>query len=398
MAADAAPARELLRLGRAFHDRGSLEEARALFDAAAMTARALGDRRSEAEARSEHGRSLFFFCEPRLAGHLFEEARAAFEAVGDEEQTTLADLRIAFTAYDAGDLDRAGARLDRIGLSLRSREQRGLDGLLSGYRGNVARASGDYAEAAGHYERAVAMLEHAGDRRYAATFRMDAGILALASGEPEQALAGFAEARRVAESGPPDYALRALLDHYTVLAAGALGERALMRRAADRFDGPASPALEFLASTHRASLDAKRDLAALETECPSFEHGRLSVLILRRALHPRASELENRRLVLSETSRSIRFAGIEIELASRAPLYRIVLALSDAAERRDARSVSIDDLVAAAWPGERIAPPAAKNRLHVALATLRRMGLANAIRRDDGGYAFARQLAIVRAP
>jgi DNA-binding winged helix-turn-helix (wHTH) protein len=44
------------------------------------------------------------------------------------------------------------------------------------------------------------------------------------------------------------------------------------------------------------------------------------------------------------------------------------------------------ELIAAVWPGEIIAPHAAKNRLHVALSALRKAGLAEIIQRVDGGY------------
>jgi tetratricopeptide (TPR) repeat protein len=389
---DSAPARELLRLGRSFQDRGSLEEARALFDAAAVTARALGDRRSEGEARSEHGRSLFFFCEPLHARRIFEEARDAFADAGDREQTLLAELRIAFWTYDAGDTERAGALLDAIGRSLETLPERDqLAGLLAGYRGNVARARGDYGTAARHYETAIDTLERAGDRRYAATFRMDTGILALASNEPEKALDDFARSRRVAEEAP-DPALGVLLDHYGVLAAAALGERALVHRAADRFAGPPSPALEFLARTHRLALGDGRALAELESECPPFEHGRLSMLVLRRALGVSA---RSRRFVFSEARRTVHTGGAELDLARREPLFRIVRALV-AAGARSERTVAAGDLIEAAWPGERIDPRAAKNRLHVAIATLRRMGLGDSIERDARGYRLSHALSIVR--
>jgi hypothetical protein len=262
---------------------------------------------------------------------------------------------------------------------------------LAGYRGNVERARGRYDAALGHYEHAIDMLERAGDHRYAATFRMDAGILALASNEPEKAIDDFAVARRVAEEAP-DPVLGVLLDHYGVLAAAALGETALVHRAADRFAGPPSPGLDFLARTHRLALGDRRALSELEEECPPFEHGRLSMLVLRRALGFGARP---RRFVFSEARRSVHSAGSELDLARREPLFRIVRALVDGAERSE-RTVAARDLIEAAWPSERIDPRAAKNRLHVAIATLRRMGLGDSIERAEHGYRLSNELSIVR--
>jgi hypothetical protein len=38
------------------------------------------------------------------------------------------------------------------------------------------------------------------------------------------------------------------------------------------------------------------------------------------------------------------------------------------------------------WPGEKIIPKAARNRLHVAVRTLRTMGLGTTLRSDMAGY------------
>ncbi|MBK8171727.1 MAG: hypothetical protein IPK60_15455 [Sandaracinaceae bacterium] len=43
-------------------------------------------------------------------------------------------------------------------------------------------------------------------------------------------------------------------------------------------------------------------------------------------------------------------------------------------------------LVESGWPGENIQPKAAKNRLHVALSTLRKMGLQDALITTPAGY------------
>ncbi len=56
---------------------------------------------------------------------------------------------------------------------------------------------------------------------------------------------------------------------------------------------------------------------------------------------------------------------------------------------------SPEALIAAVWPGEHIAPNAAKNRLHVALSALRKAGLAEIIQRVDGGYRLDPEIAIL---
>ena len=50
--------------------------------------------------------------------------------------------------------------------------------------------------------------------------------------------------------------------------------------------------------------------------------------------------------------------------------------------------VSADDLIAAAWPGEKMLHTAAKNRLKVHVAKLRSEGLRDVLISSSGGYLF----------
>ncbi len=53
------------------------------------------------------------------------------------------------------------------------------------------------------------------------------------------------------------------------------------------------------------------------------------------------------------------------------------------------RALSADELVAAGWPDERLRPDSARNRLQVALSTLRKLGLRPLLERSKGGYRLA---------
>jgi hypothetical protein len=56
--------------------------------------------------------------------------------------------------------------------------------------------------------------------------------------------------------------------------------------------------------------------------------------------------------------------------------------------RREApgRGVPLAALQEAGWPGERILPHAAQNRIYVAMNQLRKLGLKDALRRSGEGY------------
>lgn len=75
---------------------------------------------------------------------------------------------------------------------------------------------------------------------------------------------------------------------------------------------------------------------------------------------------------------------------------RIVAAFLDLHRRAPGAVLTIDDLLSAGWPGERPIPPSGANRVHVALAHLRRMGLRDVIERTRDGYRFAPNAAVKR--
>jgi hypothetical protein len=84
-------------------------------------------------------------------------------------------------------------------------------------------------------------------------------------------------------------------------------------------------------------------------------------------------------------------------VCSSVPARRILVALVRQADVHRGAPVAAGELVEAAWPGEKIAFYAAKNRLHVAIAALRKAGLKRVLLTDEGGYTFARQLRVAFA-
>lgn len=87
--------------------------------------------------------------------------------------------------------------------------------------------------------------------------------------------------------------------------------------------------------------------------------------------------------------------GRVIDLRHRVPLRRIVAALVRQHRASPGTPVVARDLVAAGWPGERLLPCAATNRLYVALATLRSLGMRGCLRRGRGGWLIDPDLRIV---
>lgn len=84
--------------------------------------------------------------------------------------------------------------------------------------------------------------------------------------------------------------------------------------------------------------------------------------------------------------------GNWVDLKRRRPLRRLLGALMLARSRGHAAKK--EELIAHGWPGEKLLPDAASNRLHVALSEMRKMGLADAIQYRGQGWMLDPALAI----
>jgi hypothetical protein len=74
------------------------------------------------------------------------------------------------------------------------------------------------------------------------------------------------------------------------------------------------------------------------------------------------------------------------ELGGSSAAGRIVAQLASHRLRYPGQSVPLATLVRAGWPDEAILAGAAKNRLHVTIARLRKNGLEGTLVRNDDGY------------
>jgi hypothetical protein len=78
--------------------------------------------------------------------------------------------------------------------------------------------------------------------------------------------------------------------------------------------------------------------------------------------------------------------GMRHALGRRRSLRRLMLELARAHAVRSGEALTIDALLEAGWPGERPLAEAGNNRVWVAISTLRKIGLGEALQRWDGGY------------
>jgi hypothetical protein len=114
---------------------------------------------------------------------------------------------------------------------------------------------------------------------------------------------------------------------------------------------------------------------------------RFAERILSRWLKPQPGAL----LRVAEDGSWFALGDARISLARRSSLRLILLELT-----RTSDACSVAQLFTAGWPGQRVHPDSASHRVHVAIATLRKLGLGDAIVTRGDGYALDSALTIER--
>jgi predicted ATPase len=87
--------------------------------------------------------------------------------------------------------------------------------------------------------------------------------------------------------------------------------------------------------------------------------------------------------------------GTSMELERHPALWRLVDCLLEAHELSPGQCLSVDNLVAAGWPDERVRGDAGARRVYTALSTLRRRGLRAWIVKREEGYGLAPHVQVV---
>jgi hypothetical protein len=85
----------------------------------------------------------------------------------------------------------------------------------------------------------------------------------------------------------------------------------------------------------------------------------------------------------------------QTSLETRPVLARVLAAVAEASERAPDGRVSLDAIADAAWPGERMIERAKRSRVHVAISTLRKLGLGAELSYTPAGYRLL--LPVLRA-
>lgn len=377
-------ARAALALGRPTESRALLERARH-HDERAGDARGRGlTRELEGIAALELGQHA----EARAA--LGEAARSEREHLGPS-RTGRSEALLMLCALDEGRT--RDARLEGRATVDRARDEGNelAEAMAATWLGLVDRAEGRLEEARLALVSGASFFEERGElRRVALCLAWAAGVLAQLD-DPLGAEAPLARARALlgSRAGPAFTTVLELEGAQVLLAS----ERAARIRASEQ-GGPASPrggepVLEHARRVARASRAHAGESVEVRLSLAALEEARRALA----GADAPVSQTRDLAIVVHASGTWFRVGrGPQQVLAQRAP-RRLLLALARAREGA-AAPLSPETLIASGWPGERILPLAARNRLHVAMNALRKAGLRAALLRVDGGYVLDRDLVL----
>ena len=421
---------------------GKLAEGRGLLERACTIDR-------ETHQRREEGRALGLLGSvAALEGHLdvawstLERAIAIHRDVGDLRFEATNTGNLAVVAHDAGRLAEASVHCDRALALCRQAGNRRLEAEVLGLLAAVAHEADRLEEARERYARALSMHREVGNRRAEGMLLSYHGALLAETNDIEGSRAAYARALTILREcrDRPNEAL--VLGALAAIEAreGCLeSARAALAHATECLDGIDEPRARAAVHLWRGHLelalarearlegddtraqmlidDARRRLDETDPAESGEVRRAADVRLARRALH-RAVEAIGRAeaastsgaspdgppagapadaLVVCANGRWFRNPhGEVVSIARWRPLQRLLERLAERREIAPGEPLSVEALVAAGWPGERMLPKAGATRVYTAIASLRRIGLRDMLVRDERGYSLRTDVAIAR--
>ncbi len=441
-AARETPDVEPLLLARASYARGRTQRRLGYAAAAERTltgvledAEALGAGALSARTRAALGEVAFDRFRMTDARHQLELSMKLFSELGDVRSEARAGARMGVVLGACGALAEAQEVLQLAA------EQAGHQGdpitlawCLSGL-GRLALEQGNVGVGRAHLQRAIALAKEEGVLRAVALFTFYLGLSCFASEDDPRAQehlnAALTQARQLGES-------HVVSASAAVLAASlARSDRIVeaMRMAAVALATVgAEEVRRALVEVYVAHVDVAEgrraaecgDISGIAARLRAAQRvaGRVSTLTLADAGRQRLADVSaDARVALQLLQRALDSSGLSLEaenpggeslptlevaqgarwfklddgeavsLAQRAVLRRVLWAICQRQMQAPGQAVPTAEVVAAAWPGERMAPRVGASRLYVAVGELRKVGLREALHNVTGGYYLRATLA-----
>jgi predicted negative regulator of RcsB-dependent stress response len=281
---------------------------------------------------------------------------------------------------------------------------RRLEGSFSSNLGALLLEQDEPGAARAALRQAVRCLGEHRDDRLLAIARVNLAAVELLAGHLDAADAHYADAMSLL--GDEDPASSALCHARRGAVAALQGRTAAARHhheAAERLVPEHDPIsvevvelwrafLEWTAGDRASALARRRRaLAGDPALVERSDEARLVVRILERA-----AAAPGAALLVGPAGAWVRVPEAQrVDVARYGAAARILAHLAATAEARPGETCDAEQLIAAGWPGEQILPAAAKNRLGVALARLRKLGLRAQLQRTASGWRLDPDWSVV---
>jgi predicted ATPase/Tfp pilus assembly protein PilF len=433
---DDARVRLLGAQGRALQLAGRLDDARAGLEDAVERAAELGSPSLEAALVTDLGVLFHQMRETDRARACYMRAIALERGAGDTGTQARLLANLGALHHDLREWDEAREHYAEALLALGDASDPRLAGITLTNLAVLAQERGGLAEAAASYARALEILERSGDRRLVAIARTNLGSLHHERGDLDEAIAAHRAAieslrflgdvrsealclarlgaalacgGEVSEAERTLARARSLIDETAdVVSHGAVrvfdAFIALARADLARAAGDDAAVQHHLATVRErvASAHERDGGDVVPSLAERSDDVRLALRLLaagsaRLLVDPGEGRGDAQALLVTDEARWFRPPGSELQdLRRHALLRRILLAVLEQRRVAPGRGLSVDALVRAAWPGERIKPDAAANRVYVAVAKLRRRGLGTYLLRNDEGYLLDASVPVRR--
>lgn len=381
------------------------------------------------------------------ASERLRHARELFIAAGDERSLGVASTSLARALYAAGEHEEA-EELCKTALALHATAELTVwEGLTHGYLAYICMDATRYGEAESHLERSVELFRSLRSDSYEAAFLGLLGTLHHLQSRLDAALSNFVQAREAMERGGRRRLaaihrgnegivlteLKRTLDAKKCLEHAIAELKAVGDETSAEFfmahavgcavaAGDTNHAERLLASTSalspsvsgevlilqraklgviRAPVDSEPRRVAIEALRAELvrlqEDSRGDVRIARRQATDFVDALDriSAELRVARDGTWFEVAGVRHDLRSREVLSRMVLALTSA--RLSGGGLTAAALIAATWPGERMAEASATSRLHSTVRRVRKMGLAEMIVHEHGEYRVSEETTVAWA-
>jgi predicted ATPase len=356
-------------LGVLHHQRRRIEQARACYASALLQARALEDRRLDGIITGNLGALEHDIGRFEEAARLYREALDRLREVADARLEGIFWTNFGVLEQEEGRASRARKHYERARVLLSQTADSRFEAIALGNLGLLEHEAGDHATAKERHEQALALLLEVGDTRSEAWCRASLGAVLAELGDLTGSEAQLDEAERLVVGRDP-LGLALVRLHRCFLEVAAQDTEAAFARIEE--------------------AQARRD------DEPSLAEVNDDARMLLRMLAKSMTRGPGPRLEVGEDAKWFRPPGgakqsLEKYAAARHILERLTVARLSGGE-----ALSADELFAAGWPGVKIAPRSANNRLYVALAKLRKMGLKVLLLRTEQGYELDPHTPVLR--